>query len=658
MALAAMVGPLLIYAYSMSGEVTLEDDGLFLMAGANLGIAHPPGYPLYTLLLHLFLQLPFGSPALMGHLSSAAFAATACGALYCCARLTGASATASLMAAWLFGAQEHVWSQAIIAEVYSLNLLIMFAIYALLRVAAHDPERRAPWILAAALYGLGLANHWPLLVLATPGLMLLAWPAGRYALRHLPASAAAGVIGATLPYAWMVWRSHEELVISFHDPIQGLQGFWHYVSRADYAGVDTSPSAGWLDRLGFMQWFGTESLFSFTPVGFVLAALGLWALFRQRPSEACAGVAIWTSQSILLIVLLNFDFDYFRVGIFRPYPLASYGILAIWMAAGLQVAGGMLGRRHALLARPAAIQAMQGVAGTVLTAAVILSNWSANNRSDDLFTRDFADMVFDQLPENALLLVTTDSDTGILGYHRFAAGEHEDLLLLNTQGLVFANRLFSSRLSSRKKDAILEQYVVDSERRVFTFPGSGRDWCRECGTRHTGFMVELLPEEPQVQQVTLSPESDRYFRQLLEMSPSDAWVYIVRAGHMQAWGQYLGRILLHGHAELVEKVTPSATLAEQNFHALMGMLREALESWEPRHLERAQRWTARMRELRNDTRLLKGEQAEFLYMRGFVRFHAGYHDDAVALFQESLKTYDHPDNFSYEALRQLNIQPD
>tara|TARA_A100001388_G_scaffold124120_1_gene91647 strand:+ start:302 stop:559 length:258 start_codon:yes stop_codon:yes gene_type:complete len=43
--------------------VVLEDDGLFLMVAKHLGIAHPPGYPLFTGIAHLFLQFPFGTDA-------------------------------------------------------------------------------------------------------------------------------------------------------------------------------------------------------------------------------------------------------------------------------------------------------------------------------------------------------------------------------------------------------------------------------------------------------------------------------------------------------------------------------------------------------------------------------------------------------------------
>ena len=72
---ASVVGPLVLYVLTMPRTVVLEDDGLFLMAGAHLGVAHPPGYPLYTLIVYLFTQLPFGSVAFLGHLSSAVLGA-------------------------------------------------------------------------------------------------------------------------------------------------------------------------------------------------------------------------------------------------------------------------------------------------------------------------------------------------------------------------------------------------------------------------------------------------------------------------------------------------------------------------------------------------------------------------------------------------------
>jgi len=62
-----------LYAYSAPRTVTLEDDGLFIMSSYFLGVDHPPGYPLMTLLGKLFTLLPVGSIAFRIHLLSAFF---------------------------------------------------------------------------------------------------------------------------------------------------------------------------------------------------------------------------------------------------------------------------------------------------------------------------------------------------------------------------------------------------------------------------------------------------------------------------------------------------------------------------------------------------------------------------------------------------------
>ena len=419
---AAVLGPLALYAATLPRTVVLEDDGLFLMAGAHLGVAHPPGYPIHTLIVHLFTRLPFGDAAFLGHLSSAVLGALACGAAYCCARLLRASPVPALAAAWLFGVSEQFWSQAIIAEVYTLNALLFFAVYALVLLGARDPRRGWPLSCAAAAWGAGLANHWPLMVLATPGLALALAPVWRDVLPRLPRLLGMALASAALPYAWMVWLSHQGPAISFYGPIDTWGDLWFYVSRQGYSGVDVSPAAGWGDRAAYLGWFAADLVRQTTLPGAVLALLGLGALARGRlagtvasgpgprrtprprrvgrpraptqgrprraraptqgrprraraptqgrprrarapaqgrprrarprvgragpgaaPTDALAGAAAAGSgllallgNSVVLIGLLGFDFDEFRLAVFRPYPLICYGVAALWAAAGLQ----------------------------------------------------------------------------------------------------------------------------------------------------------------------------------------------------------------------------------------------------------------------------------------------------------------------------------
>ena len=214
----------------------------------------------------------------------------------------------ALTAAWLFGVSEQFWSQAIIAEVYTLNALMFFATYALVLQGTRDPRRGWPLAAAAVAWGAGLANHWPLMVLATPGLLVALLPVWRDVLPRLPRLLGAALLTAALPYAWMVWLSQQAPLISFYGSIDTWSEFWFYVSREGYGGVDTSPSAGWGDRGSFLGWFAADLVRQTTLPGFALALLGLGALARggDRAGVAAAGSGLLAllGNSVVLIVLL------------------------------------------------------------------------------------------------------------------------------------------------------------------------------------------------------------------------------------------------------------------------------------------------------------------------------------------------------------------
>lgn len=55
------------------------DNGELVAAACSFGVAHPPGYPLFTMLLELFfLILPYGTHAWRGNVLSGIFGGAAC----------------------------------------------------------------------------------------------------------------------------------------------------------------------------------------------------------------------------------------------------------------------------------------------------------------------------------------------------------------------------------------------------------------------------------------------------------------------------------------------------------------------------------------------------------------------------------------------------
>ena len=126
-----------LYAATAAPSVaTLFDDSLeFQVVLPTLGIAHPSGYPLYTLLGKLFtLLIPFRDAAGRANLLSALCAGAALGVLYLLAQKIAGNRAAAATATVLFALSPAWWSQATIAEVYALHgLLVVLFLYLLLR---------------------------------------------------------------------------------------------------------------------------------------------------------------------------------------------------------------------------------------------------------------------------------------------------------------------------------------------------------------------------------------------------------------------------------------------------------------------------------------------------------------------------------------------
>ena len=660
----AVVGPLALYAWTMPRTVVLEDDGLFLMVGGTLGVAHPPGYPLYTWICHMFMQVPFGTPALLGHLSSAVLGALACGMVYACARQLEASKVPAVIAAWLFGASEHMWSQAIIAEVYTLNAFFFFAVYALLLYAARQPDQgsrteplksslpqtRGFWFATASVFGLSLANHWPLMVLAAPGLLVAALPAWRAILYRWQWILAGFLLNATWPYAWMVWRSQQDLLINFYGSVRSLQEFWFYIGRQGYSQIDTSPSAGWEDRFQFLQWIGAEFALQLTVPGFILAGLGLWALLRRRQLVAVgSGLLVLVGNSVVLIALLAFEFNQINISIFRPYSLICYGLIALWFAVGVQF---ILDRTFSPSARwPRAAVPAVALAGAGLVVFSIQAHWRSNDRSEDVFAQEYAREILDNLPENAVLFTLGDADSGPLGYYHFVEKQRPDITLLNTQGLIFGERLYRFRLPRESKKKILREYVQEIQRPVLFTSGP---ILQELGfgLQHHGFVQELMPDGQRML-IPHQPKGESYFETLLNLDPDDQWEEHRRNQLIQAYGIYMGLVVFAGNSGPLKEMHRSRTLAENNFYSLLRMAEVFLKFGNTSHHAQIEEWFRKAASVQGEAVSLR-QQAYFLYLQGFLHYLKNDIETARAFFRKSDAIHPHPDNASIKALRQLD----
>lgn len=161
-AIAALFG--VLYLSTLAPTVLYLDDPemfdpVMLQAAASvLGITHPTGYPSYMMLAHLFTYLPLGDEAYRVNLVSAVFGVLAVVMTFLVAvKLTGRP-TAAATGALAFGLTPIFWSQAVIAEVYTMNAaFIASVLYVLL--LWRESRRSRHLLLAAFLMGLSLTHH-------------------------------------------------------------------------------------------------------------------------------------------------------------------------------------------------------------------------------------------------------------------------------------------------------------------------------------------------------------------------------------------------------------------------------------------------------------------------------------------------------------------
>jgi Protein O-mannosyl-transferase TMEM260-like len=121
---------LLLYLQTLAPSVaTLFDDSLeFPLVIYRLVIAHPTGYPLYTLLGKLFTLGPWQNVAWAVNLLSAVMGALTVALVYLIIRQLVRRRGPALLGALALAVSPVFWSQAVIAEVYTLNAAFVAAL--------------------------------------------------------------------------------------------------------------------------------------------------------------------------------------------------------------------------------------------------------------------------------------------------------------------------------------------------------------------------------------------------------------------------------------------------------------------------------------------------------------------------------------------------
>ena len=406
------------YGVTLAPTITWEHDGVdsgdLVTAAYTLGVAHPPGYPLFTMLAKLFTFLPLGEIAYRVNLMSAILAASTISVVFCtiiqlAPQRIGASSTVVIAAAsaLLLAFSRVFWSQAIIAEVYSLNALLVALIILFTTLYWRRPETK--WLQAVAiLFGLGLSNHFSSLLLL-PGVLFLVLRKGRLKGTVWFRLAVLFLAGLST-YVYLPLSSARHPPLDWGGP-HTWSGFWWMVSGEIYQEyVFGLPLAHLPARLG--SWL-TLSSEQFTWIGLALGLVGIWDLWEEEREWLLFSL---TSFGAVVVYSITYNTTDSYV-----YLLPSYLLFAMWMARGAYYL-----LREAII--PWMNKGRDRVSSTssplwpftlpllLLPLFLLGANLRGLDLSNDREAHQYAAAVFAQVPANAVVIAGTDAHVFSLWY--------------------------------------------------------------------------------------------------------------------------------------------------------------------------------------------------------------------------------------------------
>ena len=120
--LGVLLLSLALFITTLMPDILPADSGEFQRVATMAGVAHPPGYPLYTMLGWLFTRLPLGgTPAWRVNLFSAVTAALTLALVFSTGRRLSGSAWGGLAAALTLGTATTFWATATKASIRPLT---------------------------------------------------------------------------------------------------------------------------------------------------------------------------------------------------------------------------------------------------------------------------------------------------------------------------------------------------------------------------------------------------------------------------------------------------------------------------------------------------------------------------------------------------------
>jgi hypothetical protein len=467
---------LAVYLKTLAPTVTFIDSGELASDVSVLGIAHPTGYPLFTLLGWLFVHIPAGlRPIFQLNVLAAILCASALFIFFQCFVLLLSSSFAEertpldqksrakisiLIAAatgtLTLGFSETYWSEALSIEVYSLHLLLLSLVLLLFLKSLHEGgspthlleveavSSQASWYGFAFVLGLSFVNHMTTILLV-PGFLYLFFTTHRFSRQtwlKLLYAALPFLLGLSV-YLYLPVRAAQHPVLNWGDPSSLERFIWHVTGKQYRVWILSSAETAIKQLKYFIDAFPSE--FAYVPL--VFALIGVIELYRSNRR-----VLYFTAILFLSCLLYSINYDIHDID---SYFLLAYIAVVVWIVFGARAFLHFAFRPRGL--------PLSSLVCLLIGLTPLSLHYERVDESSDYTVEDYTRNMFDSFEKNALVLsYQWDYFVSSSYYAQLVEGYRSDVTIVDKE--LLRRSWYFSRLEHQHP-----QLIEHSRREVDTF---------------------------------------------------------------------------------------------------------------------------------------------------------------------------------------------
>lgn len=428
-----------IFLYSQVKTIYGGDAGDLVSAIITLGIPHPPGYPLYTILgIDAVKIFQYSTMAwrvgLVSSIPSIIFLIILFDTLLYLTHKKILSLVTVLTLAFTY----PIWLYSVSVEVFALNNLLTIAlIWSLLHLYS-EKKQRFLW-LSAFLFGLAVSHH-HIIILLVPAALYLLYQAGiKLRVRHCMKIITYFLCGIS-PYLYVFVSAKNGPEVNWMG-LPNLSSFLTLFTRAGYGTFRIGEFTGFDP---FSRILNVWALFDFAfkdfrIAGMILVIIGIYQAGRKL-KRIFWFLIIYLSTYIFFMFYASYPLvDNFLVATFERFVQPLYIILSIFMVFGMWF---LIDFIVDYFPKSLGIHKLSKVllyielTFFILPLGVFLINYpKISILKNDLTAENFASDILDFLPPNSVLALSTDTPLFNTQYLYYSQKKRPDVKLIHLSKL-------------------------------------------------------------------------------------------------------------------------------------------------------------------------------------------------------------------------------